>query len=457
MSVSVLIVDDDPRIRTALSEALESDAVIVRTAHSADAGLEVLADAPVDVVLADVRMPGTDGLGLLRILRQRSPQTDVILMTAFEDLPTVAAAMRDGAVDFLTKPLDLFRLREILSRVLGDRATRQHRAGAGVPQPETSAGPWLVGRDPAMIEVFKLVGHAAATASTVLIRGESGTGKELIARSIHALSPRAERPFVAVNCAAIPETLLESELFGHVRGAFTGATGDRQGRFSLARGGTILLDEIGDTSVDFQAKLLRVLQDSEYYPVGSEKPQKSSARVIAATHQDLEELVDRSEFRHDLYYRLRVVEIVVPPLRNRTGDIRLLADNLLQRKSRTLERPAPVLTDESVAVLMAHDWPGNVRELENCLERAFVLAAGEVIRPDHLKLAPAKEEDDSPGLLSLGDAERTHIGRVLEASRGNKSRAAKILGVSRPRLDRLIDKYGLQDLTAARGRSPSDH
>ena len=386
MPSSILIVDDDPGIRTALSEALESDALVVRTADSSDAGLATIAREPVDIVLADVRMPGTSGLELLRILRERSPQTDVIVMTAHEDLPTVAAAMRDGAVDFLVKPFDLFHLREILSRVVADRATRRTRGTEREIATAAGAGPWLVGRHPAMIGVFKLVGQAAATGSTVLIRGESGTGKELIARSIHALSARAERPFVAVNCAAIPEALLESELFGHTRGAFTGATADRPGRFALARDGTIFLDEIGDTSGDFQAKLLRVLQDGEYYAVGTDRPQKASARVVAATHQDLEELLDRDEFRRDLYYRLRVVEIPVPPLRDRASDIPVLAENLLHRRSRALGRATPVLTEESVAMLLAHDWPGNVRELENCLERALVVASGEVIRPEHLRL-----------------------------------------------------------------------
>jgi transcriptional regulator with PAS, ATPase and Fis domain len=277
----------------------------------------------------------------------------------------------------------------------------------------------------------------------VLIRGESGTGKELIARSIHALSSRADRPFVAVNCASIPESLLESELFGHVRGAFTGAIADRQGRFALARDGTVLLDEIGDTSPEFQAKLLRVLQEGEYYPVGADRPKKTLARILAATHQDLEELVERDEFRRDLYYRLRVVEIRLPALHQRKSDIPLLVEHLLERKSRAIGRLAPLISDESMAVLMAHAWPGNVRELANCIEHAIVVAAGDVIRPEHLKLSRAAEAAQS-NLLSLNDAESAHIGRILQAAKGNKSRTAAILGISRPRLDRLIQKYGLE-------------
>jgi two-component system, NtrC family, response regulator HydG len=442
MPHAVLIVDDEPAIRTAVSEALRSDDLAVFLADSGEAGLEALARSPVDIALCDVRMPGMGGLEFLKAARARFPDTDVLLITAHEDLPTVAAAMRDGAVDFLVKPLDLFRLRDTLARALADRAVRTRRQATAAPV--SGAGQWLVGRDPAMIDVFKLVGQAAAASSTVLIRGESGTGKELIAQSIHALSARADRPFVPVNCTAVPESLLESELFGHVRGAFTGATGERPGRFAQARDGTVFLDEIGDTSLEFQAKLLRVLQDGEYSPVGADRPQKTPARMLAATHQDREQLVARQAFRQDLYYRLRVLEITVPPLRERKGDVALLAETLLQRRAARLGRPAPVLAAESLALLMSHDWPGNVRELENCLERAVVAATGEVIRPDHLKLVPAQGKAGTGTGLSLDEAERAHVRQVLQATGGNKSRAAEILGVSRPRLDRLIDKYAIE-------------
>jgi DNA-binding NtrC family response regulator len=450
---TLLIVDDDPRVLTALSEALTSESVTVRIAPSADAALELFAAQPPDVALADVRMPGRSGLEFLRLVRERSPRTDVLLMTAYEDLPTVAAAMRDGAVDFLIKPLDLFRLRETLSRVFADRAARRDRGNPPAAAPTPDAG--LVGRDPAMIDVFKTIGQAAAANTTVLIRGESGTGKEMIARAIHALSARTGRPFVAVNCTAIPETLLESELFGHVRGAFTGATGDRAGRFAQARDGTILLDEIGDTSGEFQAKLLRILQEGEYYPVGADRPQRTAARVIAATHQDLEELVERREFRADLYYRLRVLEITVPPLRARRGDIPLLVDHLLARKTCAAKRLPAVVDAAAMAVLTAHDWPGNVRELENCLERALVAAPGEVIRAEHLKLARPREDEAAAGATSLEEAERAHITRILQTTGGHKSRSAALLQISRPRLDRLIEKYALEAFVKAR-RNPAD-
>ena len=452
MSHQLLIVDDDDQIRTVLSEALESDTLSVRTAASGEAALEALSEGQADVVLADVRMPGMSGLEFLRVLKERDRKPSVILMTAYEDLPTVAAAMRDGAVEFLIKPLDLIQLRRTLRRVLDDlESTRRGRkrsrgttdpSGVAEAGAEESAWPQLIGRDPSMIEVFKLVGQVAATNSTVLIRGESGTGKELVARSIHALSQQREQPFVAVNCASIPETLLESELFGHVKGSFTGAVADRVGRFGLAKNGTILLDEIGDTSPEFQAKLLRVLQDGEYYPVGADRPRTAKARILAATHQDLEELVERDEFRQDLYYRLRVVEILLPPLRDRRQDIPLLIEHLVERRSRVLGRRPPLISEESVALLAGQDWPGNVRELENCLEHAMVVAAGDVVRPEHLQV-PGASDEPQQAPLSLEEAERAHIARVLDSTGGTKSRAASILGISRPRLDRLIRKYGL--------------
>jgi transcriptional regulator with GAF, ATPase, and Fis domain len=296
-----------------------------------------------------------------------------------------------------------------------------------------------------MVEIFKVIGQVSAARTNVVIRGESGTGKELIARAIHFSSPYVGEPFVPVNCTALPSTLLESELFGHVRGSFTGASSDRRGRFALAGKGTIFLDEIGDTSLDFQSKLLRVLQEHEYYPVGAERPERTEARVIAATHGDLERMVEEDQFREDLYYRLRVVEIVVPPLRDRRSDIPQLAEHLVRKASGAVGRSAPVLSPEALDSLEGHSWPGNVRELENCLTRAVVLATGDVIRPEHLALgAPAAEPRRR--LAKLEEIERDHVAYVLEAMRGNKSRAADVLGISRPRLVRLIKKYGLAEV-----------
>ena len=381
MTTRILVVDDDDEIRAALAEALADDNAEVRTAESAETALASFSDGAPDIVLSDIRMPGLDGIALLRTLKERAPTVDVILMTAYDDMPTVVAAMREGAADFLSKPLGLHELRRVLARVTEDRRTRE-RARLKV---EEEAAPYrldqLVGRDPQMIEVYKLVGQLAANRASVLIRGETGTGKELIARAIHYNSPDADEPFMPINCTAIPRELLESELFGHVRGAFTGAVADRRGRFALAGRGTIFLDEIGDTPPEFQAKLLRVLEDGECYPVGAEKVERTEARVIAATHRDLEGRIVSGQFRQDLYYRLRVVEITVPPLRDRLDDLPTLAEHLVRRTAEDLHRTPPLISKEAMNTLLRHDWPGNVRELENALTRALVLATGDVIRP----------------------------------------------------------------------------
>jgi DNA-binding NtrC family response regulator len=439
MATHVLVVDDDATIRVALRDALTSAGFQVTLAEGATAALAQVAQSRPDVVLSDVRMPEVTGLELLHLLRERLPDVAVILMTAFDDMPTVVEAMRHGAVDFLVKPLDLDELQRKLDRVSEDRESRRRAR----PAPGVKADAGLVGRDARMIDIYKLVGQAASTHATVLIRGESGTGKELVARAIHAHSAWMGEPFVPVNCAALPSTLLESELFGHVRGAFTGAVGDRRGRFALAGQGTIFLDEIGDTSLEFQTKLLRVLQDRTFQPVGSEESERTDARVVAATHQDLESMIANRQFREDLYYRLRVVEITIPPLRERPGDIPLLAEHMLTRASMALDRPPAVLAADALQRLLTHHWPGNVRELENCLMRAVVVAAGGVVRSEHLSMSSPGSAADTP-VLSLSALEKQHIAKVIEIAGGHKGRAADLLGVTRPRLNRLLEKYGLQ-------------
>ena len=437
----LLIVDDDESIRTSLAEALADNGTTeVRVAEGPHTALSILNAETPDVVLSDVRMPDMDGLTFLKLLHERAPSGDVILMTAYDDMPTVVSAMRAGAVEFLVKPLDLHHVRRVLDAVFEDRRSRSRAPRAEVA--ELALGD-LTGHDPRMIAVYKLIGQAAGTRATVLIRGESGTGKELVARAIHSNSIAAAEPFVPVNCAALPTTLLESELFGHTRGAFTGAVNARKGRFALAGRGTILLDEIGDTSAEFQTKLLRVIQDREFEPLGAEKTERTNARVIAATHRDLEQMVEDGTFREDLYYRLRVVEIVLPPLRARRDDIPLLAAELIRRASAAAGTTPPVLSNDALARLMEHDWPGNVRELEHCLSRAVVVASGGVIRPEHLAIA-APREPAKPSIASLDEVEKEHVRRTLEATGGHKARAAEILGVSRPRLNRLIEKYGLE-------------
>jgi DNA-binding NtrC family response regulator len=440
----VLIIDDDPTIRTSLREALAEAGVEVAVAEDGSSALPLLGQFNPDLVLCDVRMTDMGGLEVLRTLKARAPDVDVILMTAFDDMSTIASAMQGGAVDFLVKPIGLDQLLTVTERVFQDQQERVvNRNARGSRDVQASEQTGLVGRDPRMIEVFKLIGQAAASFATVLIRGESGTGKELVARAIHRHSLHAAEPFIPVNCAALPSTLLETELFGHVRGAFTGAMEARRGRFAAAGRGTIFLDEIGDTSLELQTRLLRILQDGEYQPVGSERSERSAARVIAATHQPLEAMISARQFREDLYYRLRVVEIVIPPLRERPGDIPAIAEHLLRAAAASLGHEVPLLARDALDRLLGHSWPGNVRELENCLKRAAVIAAGGVIRGEHLTFGFPRTSQESE-LSSLEDVEREQVRRVLEATRGHKGRAAEILGVSRPRLRRLLDKYGLE-------------
>ena len=420
---------------------LTDQGLAVDAAADGQLALDYLDEQTPDVILADIRMPELDGLALLRLVRTRSPGIDVVLMTAFDDMPTVATAMREGAADFLTKPLDLHELRRVLSRILSDRDTR--RKSVDSERVAVRSGADLVGRDVRMIEIYKTIGQVAAARTNVLIRGESGTGKELIARAIHEQSPDRGHPFVPVNCSALPVTLLESELFGHTRGAFTGAAAARRGRFALAGKGTIFLDEIGDTSPDFQTKLLRVLQEHEFVPVGAERAERTDARVIAATHRPLEQLMAAGHFREDLYYRLRVVEISVPPLRDRQSDLPLLVRHLAGRASAALGRGEPVVSTAALDAIRRHRWPGNVRELENCLRRAVVLTTSDVIRPEHLGIG--SDTNDRPAKLpSLAELEREHVARVMASTHGHKARAAQILGVSRPRLNRMLQEYGLE-------------
>jgi DNA-binding NtrC family response regulator len=444
MTRRVLVVDDDPTILETVADALAEDGITVTVAEGGVRALASLRRASPDVVLLDVRMPDIDGLTLLREIKAKHPDSDVVMMTAFDDMPTVVSSMRGGAVEFLVKPLDLKQLRTAIRRVFDDRLSRS-RAARTTEDGSLSAG-GLVGRTPAMIAIYKLVGQAARTRATVLIRGESGTGKELVARAIHANSPNAAEPFIPVNCAALPTTLLESELFGHTRGAFTGAVSARRGRFAMAGIGTIFLDEIGDTSLEFQSKLLRVLQNREFHPVGAERAERTEARVIAATHRDLELMVAERTFREDLYYRLRVVEIVIPPLRDRGADIPLLAAHIIRSAATTLGAGTPVLSDDALSRLMEHGWPGNVRELENCLTRGVVLAAGNVVRPEHLSIGSphARNFGSAPAVRPLDETECEQVTRALAVTGGHKTRAAELLGVSRPRLNRLIEKHGLE-------------
>ena len=458
MRRSLLVVDDDASIRQTFELQLGRLGFVVHTAASAEEALARMSELAPQVILSDIRMPGLGGLELLAHVRHARPDVPVVMMTAHQDMTSAIAAMKAGAYDYLVKPLDLDRVELLLDRcfrelALPGRAQRAHAERTEGLDEDSSDG--LVGRDPRMIEIYKLIGTLAESRTPVLLRGETGTGKEVIARAIHSNSAVATEPFVAVNCTALPEPLLESELFGHVRGAFTGAASDRKGRFELAGRGTIFLDEIGDTTAAFQAKLLRVLQEREFHPVGGERPRRTEARVVAATHRPLERLVREGRFREDLYFRLRVVEIVVPPLRERRDDIAPLAKHLLAKAAREMHRSRVVLTADALRALRAYEWPGNVRELEHTLTRALVLARGGSISADLLALgvaAPVSSESetaaaphDQAGTAdhSMAAAERAHLARVLARSAGNKRQAARLLRVSRSRLDRLLEKHGL--------------
>jgi two-component system response regulator AtoC len=349
-------------------------------------------------------------------------------------METAVTAMKSGAFDFLVKPVDPKAVQALADRCFRERelieATETPEAVAALPRSR------LIGRHPSMIEIYKTIGVLAANRATVLIRGETGTGKEVIARGIHENSVYSSEPFIAVNCTALTDTLLESELFGHVKGAFTGATGSRRGYFELSGKGTIFLDEIGDTSPDFQTKLLRVLQERQFYPVGGEEPRVTEARVIAATHQPIESLIEEGRFREDLYFRLKVVEIKVPPLRERPEDIELVATALLGRIREETQRDVRRISDDAVARLESYDWPGNVRELENALMRAAIVARGTVIGADHLimEIAEAAAEDD----LTLAAAMCRHVDLVMDRVQGDQGAAAKVLGITKKELQKQL-------------------
>jgi DNA-binding NtrC family response regulator len=434
----ILVVEDDDGHRQTLARHLGRSGWEVSAAESGERALGMFAAVSPHLVLTDIRMPGMSGLELLQRLRERHVAAPVIVMTAYGDMQVAIDAMKLGAYDYLVKPLDLDRLDQVVERC--ERETLGEDGAVAPPAAKVDA---LVGQDERMVEIYKTIGAVATTRTPVLIRGETGTGKELIARIIHSNGPQAAEPFLPINCTAVPESLLESELFGHVRGSFTGAVADRKGRFELAGLGTIFLDEIGDTSPQFQAKLLRVLQEREFYPVGSEQPRRTQARVIAATHRPIERMIEEGTFREDLYFRLRVVEIAIPPLRERRSDILPLARHFVVKAGRELGKELRI-PDEVMGVLLAHDWPGNVRELENAITRAAVMARGSAISLEHLSLGKrAQAAVTDFEAESLDAVERAHVQRVLAKMGGNKSRAAEALKISRPRLDRIIEKHGL--------------
>jgi DNA-binding NtrC family response regulator len=454
----LLLVDDDEDACRLLAEVLEREAYeIIRALSVEEAIAKYHREGPFDAVLTDLRMPGASGLDLLQHVRQSDPEALVLVLTAFGDASAAGEAIRAGAFDFVSKPYDLAALRLTLARALDRRmiaSAERGRKPAATPRAEVAGDPVMVGRSPAVIEVMKTVARVAPAQTTVLVTGETGTGKELVARILHGYSSRGEHHFVAVNCSALAEGLLESELFGHVRGAFTGAASSRPGLFREADHGTLFLDEVGDISPALQARLLRAVQEHEVVPVGSETPIKVDVRLVAATHRDLSAMVREGKFREDLYYRLNVVSIGLPPLRERRQDIPLLIDFFLRKLAERHGRGRIALDPSAQARLLAYDWPGNVRELENVLERALVLAAQDVIGPEHLPgevgSRPPRRADGTEGsrvaepeLIPLSDVERRHVLHVLEACGGNRERTSRILGISQRTLTRMLKRWGM--------------
>ena len=455
MALRVLLVDDETAILHSLQILLKGEGFQVAVAHSGRDAVERFTDFEPDVVLTDIRMPGMDGLELLAALRQKDPEVPVILMTAQASLQSAVQAVNQGAFYYLQKPFGNADLIALCRRAGETRELkRENRAlKHEIRRREQARGVRPVGKNRAFLEVVRLAETVAPTDSTVLITGESGTGKEILARHIHALSERQGKPFVSINCGALPENLLESELFGHVKGSFTGAVKDKEGLLVAARGGTFFLDEVAEMSPSLQVKLLRALQEREVIPVGATAPVPIDVRVIAATNRDLEVEMRRGTFRSDLYYRLNVIALHLPPLRERIDDLPLLADHFLQRLSSERNRKGgPLrLSPEALAAMQRYDWPGNVRELENALERAAVISKSEVIGPESLPSrivdAPAAPlvADRPPANPTLEAIERAYIMWVLQAEGGNKARAAEVLGIDPSTLYRKLNRYGVNE------------
>lgn len=455
MQARILIVDDDEVSCRLFGEVLEGDGYRVDQARSGEEALDCLRKESYDLLLVDVRMPGITGLDVTRAMRQEQPSLPVIVMTSFGSIETAVEAIHEGAYDYVSKPMNLDELKKIVARAVGQgeshaQSRRRIKQLDDLEQQKT-----VIGRSSAMVEVFKMVARAAPTKSTVLILGESGTGKEVIARSIHRHSGRAQRPFVAVDCGALTETLLESELFGHTRGAFTGAVADKKGVFQSADGGTCFLDEIGDISLNMQSKLLRVLQEEEVRPVGGKEWVKVDVRVLAATNKDVDELVRNGTFREDLYYRLKVITIRLPPLRERLEDIDALTQVFIRRYSQAAGKPITAISDDAVERLRNYFWPGNIRQLENAIEQAIVLSNQPLLTLDDLPrevredLPPSYNSADQGQLLfsgtpSLEEIKKRYALYVMNQARGNISRAAKILDIDRRSLYRMLARWKLE-------------
>ena len=446
----ILLIDDDQSLRRVIEYSLVENGFSVRPAASGEEGLAFLQKEPFDVVITDITMPGMNGMEVLEKVRKADPVLPVIIITAYGTIESAVSAMKQGAFDYITKPFNRDELRLTLDRALKMRRLEKENVMLRAEVIDRYRFDAIVGSSDKIREVIALAGRVAPSDATVLVTGESGTGKELLARGIHYSSGRAEGPFVAVNCAAIPENLIESELFGHVKGAFTGAVRDKQGKFELADSGTLFLDEIGDLRIDLQAKILRALQERTIDLVGGVKQVDLDVRVIAATNRDLELEVSEGKFREDLYYRLSVVILHMPPLRERKGDIALLAEHFLKKFSSVGSDVK--LDPDALALLTAYGWPGNVRELENVMERASILKRGNSIKSEDLPEKLTRKTVGTAGILlnlpdeglSLEDLEKDLIIKALDKHKGNQTRAAEYLRITRPTLIYRMEKYGLK-------------
>jgi DNA-binding NtrC family response regulator len=447
MGTGVLVVDDDETVRTFCADVLSELGFEAQAAESARQALEMLESGQFDIVLADVRMPGMSGLDLLKAIRETYPDLDVVMMTGYGTVASAVQAMKQGAYDYLTKPLKVDDLQRVFQR-LGEKQALAAENRLLREQVKTRQGfANLIGTSPKMQKVYRLILKVAPKRHPVLIVGESGTGKELVARAIHTYSPWHMKPFVPVDCGALTPTLIESELFGHVRGAFTGATQSRLGLLATAQGGTVFLDEVAELPVDLQVRMLRALQEREIKPIGSNERTRLDARIIAATNQELQAAVRRGDFRKELYFRLDVVAIKIPPLRERKSDIPALVHYFLDQYGGGESRVAGV-SYEAMTRLMSYDWPGNVRELQNCVQRALALGSGSLIQmkdlPSNL-LHQVKEGPQDQETSTLKELERRAILQALEATHGDRLRAAQMLGIGKTTIYRKIKEYSIEE------------